>query len=88
MEKKQIKKFFAGFKNHIVIFIRGMIRIIYGAAIAGLFAMAAYGFISIPSDGGWTAVFDFVASAATLVVAFANVYVIGGGTCKRRCKNG
>ena len=88
MEKAEIKRVFAKVKFHTKIAWRGFYRMIYGAAVAGLFAMATYGFISISSEDGWTAVCDFIATLAMLVVAFANVYVIGGGACKRGRKNG
>ena len=88
MNKEQVKNVFAIIKSYSGILIRGMVRIIYGAAVAGMFAMSAYGFISISSEDGWAAVCDFIATLAMLVVAFANVYVIGGGACKRGRKNG
>ena len=88
MNKEQVKNVFAIIKAYSSILIRGMARIIYGAMVAGLFAMSAYGFISISSEDGWVAVCDFIATLAMLVIAFANVYVIGGGVCKRGRKNG
>ena len=88
MEAVQIKKAWKTFKFHAKIAWRGFYRTLYGATVAGLFAMATYGFISISSEDGWTAVCDFIATLAMLVVAFANVYVIGGGACKRGRKNG
>ena len=88
MNKEQVKNIFAIIKTYFGILIRGMVRIIYGAAVAGMFAMSAYGFVSISSEDGWAAVFDFIATLAMLVIAFANVYVIGGGACKRGRKNG
>jgi hypothetical protein len=88
MNKEQVKNIFAIIKAYSGILIRGMVRIIYGAAVAGMFAMSAYGFFSISSEDGWAAVCDFIATLAMLVIAFANVYVIGGGACKRVRKNG
>lgn len=57
--------------------LRGLIRTIYGALVAGLIAIAVYGFISIKSETGYIAVFDFIAACATLAVAMSNVYCIG-----------
>jgi hypothetical protein len=45
--------------------------------IAGLFVLAGYGFASIKSEAGYVAVFDFVASCATITVAVCNVYLLG-----------
>ena len=57
--------------------LRGLLRMLAGAAIAGLFIIAIFGYASIPSEGGYVAVFTFVASTATLVVALSNMYLIG-----------
>ena len=78
METVQIKMAFANVKFHLRIIWRGFCRTVYGAAIAGLIAMAIYGFVSVTTETGWTAVFDFIASFATMVVALANMYLIGG----------
>lgn len=77
MEAVQIKKAWKAVKFHAKIAFRGFCRTMYGAAVAGLFALAVYGFISVASETGWTAVCDFVASCATLIVAMANMYLIG-----------
>lgn len=86
MEAVQIKKAWRAVKFHTKIAWRGFYRTLYGAAVAGLIAMAVYGFVSVTTETGWTAVCDFVASCATLVVAFANMYLIGGR--KKGGKNG
>ena len=78
MEAVQIKMAFANVKFHLRIMWRGFCRTVYGAAVAGLIAMAIYGFISVTTETGWIAVCDFVASCATLVVALSNMYLIGG----------
>lgn len=62
---------------HGGILLRGIIRTLYGAATFGIVAGAVYGLLSIPDEGGYVAVFDFVASVAMLVVAVANMYEIG-----------
>ena len=51
---------------------------VYGALVAGLLAIAVYGFISIKGEAGYVAVFDFIASTATMLVALCNMYVMGG----------
>ena len=81
MEAVQIKKAWAKVKFHGRIAWRGFCRTLYGAAVAGLIAMAIYGFVSVTTETGWTAVCDFIASCATLVVALLNMYVMG---CKKK----
>ena len=78
MEAVQIKKDLANVKFHARIAWRGFCRTVYGASVAGLIAMAIYGFISVTTETGWIAVFDFIAACATTVVALANMYLIGG----------
>lgn len=86
MEKAEIKRVFAKVKFHTKIAWRGFYRTLYGAAVAGLVAMAIYGFVSVTNENGWTAVCDFIASCATLVVALSNMYLMGGR--KKGAKNG
>ena len=86
MEAVQIKKAFQAFKFHANIALRGFCRTLYGAAVAGLIAMAVYGFVSVTNESGWTAVCDFIASCATLVIALGNMYLIGSR--KRGARNG
>lgn len=86
MEATNIKKAWKAIKFHSKIAWRGFCRTMYGAAVAGLIALAAYGFVSVTTETGWTAVCDFIASCATLVVALLNMYVMG---CKKKgAKNG
>lgn len=86
MEAVQIKKALKTFEFHARIAWRGFYRTLYGAAVAGLIALAIYGFVSVTSETGWTAVCDFIASCATLVVALLNMYLMG---CKKKgAKNG
>lgn len=86
MEAAQIKKAWKAVKFHAKIAWRGLCRTLYGALIAGLIALAVYGFISVTTETGWVAVCDFVASCATLVVAISNMYLMGGR--KKGAKNG
>ena len=86
MEAVQIKKAWKTFKFHAKIAWRGFYRTLYGTAVAGLLAMAVYGFVSVTTETGWTAVCDFIASCATLVVAMANVYIMGNK--KKGAKHG
>lgn len=81
MEAVQIKKILETVKFHAKIAWRGFYRTVYGALVAGLIAMAIYGFVSVTTETGWTAVCDFIASCATLFVALLNMYVMG---CKKK----
>lgn len=71
-------------KFHLGIVLRGLARTLHGAFITGLIAFAVYGFVLIKGESGYAAVFDFVASVATLVVALANAYALGSK--RRSCK--
>ena len=86
MEAVQIKKAWKTVKFHAKIAWRGFCRTVYGALIAGLMAMAIYGFVSLTNETGWVAVWDFVASCATMLVALSNMYMMGGR--KKGAKNG
>ena len=77
MEAVQIKKALKTFEFHARIAWRGFYRTVYGAAVAGLAAMAVYGFVSVNTETGWVAVCDFIASSATMMVAIVNIYFMG-----------
>ena len=62
---------------HLEILLRGFGRTLHGALIAGLIAFAVYGFVLIKSEGGYSAVFDFIAAIAILVIALCNMYLLG-----------
>ena len=76
--KTNIEKFLRQANFHLGIVLRGLVRTLYGSFIAGLIAIAIYGFVLIKSESGYAAVFDFIAAIATLVVALANAYWLGG----------
>lgn len=78
MEAVQIKKAWKAVKFHAKIAWCGFYRTVCGALVAGLVAMAVYGFVSVTTETGWTAVCDFIASCATLIVALSNMYLMGG----------
>lgn len=62
---------------HCSILLRGFVKVLYGAAVAGLIGLAAYGFYMIPSEDGYVAVCDFIASIAMLSVALTSMYAFG-----------
>lgn len=66
---------------HCLVLLRGLVRVLYGAAVAGLIALAAKGFTMIPSEGGYVAVCDFIAAILTMTVALTCTYAFG---CKRK----
>ena len=78
MEAVHIKMAFAKVKFHARIAWRGFCRTVYGAVVAGLLSMAVYRFVSVAGETGWMAVCDFIAACATMIVALANMYLIGG----------
>ena len=77
MKSVNFKKVMKQVKFHVDVLVRGLGRTLYGAMIAGLMTIAVYGFIAIKSEGGYAAVFDFIASCATLILALVNAYVMG-----------
>ena len=77
MKKVNFKKVLKQVKAHADIMLRGLARTLYGTLVAGLIAVAIYGFVLIKSEGGYAAVFDFIAACATLVVALADAYMLG-----------
>ena len=76
-DKEVMRRIF--FRCEIV--LRGMAKSLFGTALAGLTAMAVYGFMTIPSEGGYTAVCEFIASCAKLTTALCGMYFFG---CRRR----
>ena len=77
MEAARIKMALARFKFHARILWRGFLRTVYGALIAGLIAMAIYGFVSASKESGWDAIFDYVVSAVLLLESIGNMYFMG-----------
>ena len=77
MEAARIKMAFVKFKFHARILWRGFLRTVYGALIAGLIAMAIYGFVSARNEAGWEAAFDYIVSAVLLLESIGNMYFMG-----------
>ena len=70
--------------HHCKVLWKGFSRTVYGAGIAGLMGMAAYGFYMIPTEDGYVAVCDFIGAVATLVVALSCMYAFGG--CRKKTR--
>lgn len=68
---------------HAKIMLRGLVRVMWGSLNAGLICLVVYGFTSIPNEGGYVAVCDFIATVATLVVVLASVYMLGVGSFQK-----
>ena len=77
MEATQIKRALANAKFHLRIMWRGFCRTVYGAVVAGLIAMAIYGFVSITAKTGWAAVWRFVVACVLLAEGIENMYFVG-----------
>ena len=77
MDKVKIHNILANASFHASILLKGLARTLYGSLIAGLIGVSFYGFVSIANEDGYLAVFDFIASVATIVVAVCNMYCLG-----------
>jgi hypothetical protein len=86
MKAEKFKRIMAKVIFHASVLFRGLCKAVYGAAITGLIVFSVYGFVAVSSETGWTAVCDFIASCATLVVALGNVYLMGSR--KKAAKHG
>ena len=80
---KEFKSAVNAIATHGKVLWKGFVRMMFGAATAGLIGLAVYGFIMIPSEGGWTAVCEFIAATATAFVALNCVYAMGGAKKRR-----
>ena len=77
MTKSDFSKTLTTIGQHFRILASGFKRTLLGAITAGLFAVGIYGLCLVPSEDGYVAVLDFVASIATLIVAFGCMYFQG-----------
>ena len=77
MEAARIKMTLTRAKFHARILWRGFLRTVYGALIAGLIAMAVYGFVSAQNEVGWEEVFDYIVSSVLLLESIGNMYFMG-----------
>ena len=63
---------------HGLILLKGIARMLFGALTASILALGIYGFFMIPTEGGYDAVFDFLASICIICIALAATYLMGG----------
>lgn len=68
--------------HHGKILLRGLAKTVYGTAVAGLVGLSVYGFVMIPSEGGYTAVCEFVVASLTMGMACGAMYAFGG--CRKK----
>lgn len=64
---------------HIMIMLKGFVRVILGAISAGLVGLAGYALVLVPGEAGYVAVGEFVGAACLLVIAGALIYLLGCG---------
>lgn len=86
MRAEKFKRVLAKVIFHASILFRGFCKAVYGAAITGLIVFSVYGFVAVSIETGWTAVCDFIASCALLVVALGGMYLMGSR--KKAAKHG
>lgn len=63
---------------HATVLLKGLAKVLYGALMTGITALAVHGFVAVPTEGGYVAVLDFVGAMACLSVALGGMYLIGG----------
>lgn len=75
---KEMKKAAGIAAYHGVILLRGAAKMLYGTAMAALIALTVDSFASIPSEGGYTAVGNFIAAVSLAVIVACGLYLFGG----------
>lgn len=64
---------------------RGVVKALCGAGAAGLVWMGVHGYAAVPTEGGYVAVCDFIASTAMVILAVLAMYLMGG-RCRKAGK--
>ena len=77
MEAVRIKMALRNSKFHLRIMWRGLCKIVYGASVAVLIAMAIYEFISVSKVTGWIAVFKFFIACVLMIEGLGQMYLTG-----------
>ena len=80
----EIKKAAATAAYHGMILLRGAAKMLYGTSMAALIALTVDGFTTIPSEGGYTAVGDFIFAVSLATIALCGLYLFGGKKRGRR----
>lgn len=74
-----VKRFMKNVRFHGLVLLKGMMRMLFGTATAGLLALAIYGFVMVGTEDGYMAVGDFLVSMATVAVVGICMYAMGCG---------
>ena len=74
-----VKRFMKNVRFHGLVLLKGMMRMLFGTLTTGLMVLAIYGFVMVRTEGGYTAVGDFLLAMATVIVAGSCMYVMGCG---------
>lgn len=82
-EQKKFGKGIGRVVYHSKILLRGLAKTLYGTVVTGLVALAVYGFVMIPTEGGYTAVCEFVVASLTLGMAVGAMYAFGS-RCRKQ----
>ena len=77
MKEIDIKNSLRKLGYHCRILLFGFARTILGTLIVLAIALSIYGLWSIPKEGGYAAVFDFVMSCVLLTIAGVSMYILG-----------
>ena len=77
MTRNDFKSMIKAIWYHTKVMWQGFVRMLMGAATAGLIALAVYAFIVIPTEDGWAAVCDFVSAILFTGIALCCVYFQG-----------
>lgn len=64
---------------------RGVVKALCGAGAAGLVWLGVHGYAAVPTEGGYVAVCDFIASTAMVILAVLAMYLMGG-RCRKAGK--
>lgn len=67
------------FKRYSITLCKGLYRSFCGTLTTALLVLAVYGFIMVPTEGGWAAVACFVISAIALAMFCVCTYGMGKG---------
>lgn len=81
MNKDKFREVLKCVRCYACVLGKGILRALHGTAVVGLFVVAVLGFVLVAKDGGYAAVFDFIAACFILAVALLNAFLIG---CEKR----
>lgn len=74
------------FKSIAYMMGKGFVRSIWGTMVTGSIGLAVYGYMAIPTEGGYTAVAEFIVATVFLGIALGCMYLMGGTEKKKGAK--